>query len=382
MRSLVLPILVPLSTAAVLMLAPKRPLPQRWISLAGAVLQLASALLVFTRVNAAGVQVLQISSWPAPFGITLVADLLAAILVIAVGVVGTAISVVAFSGVDPRREAFGYHPLLHILLMGVAGAFLTGDFFNLYVWFEVMLVASFVLMALNRTRAQMEAAFKYVTINLIASSIFLTALGLLYGATGTLNMAELARVWPTISTPGVDTVLAVLFLVAFSTKAGLFPLFFWLPASYHTPPAAVGAVFAGLLTKVGVYALIRVFTLLFHGAPKALFVLLLAQAGCTMVVGLIGALAQRDFRRVLSFNLIGHLGYTTVGLALMTQAAMAASILYIFHHIFVITNLYLVSGIFLRLRRTTAFDMLGSLYRDYPGVAVIAMIPIFSIAGV
>ena len=119
--------------------------------------------------------------------------------------VGVAVSGVAFSGVDPRREAFGYHPLIQILLMGVAGAFLTGDLFNLYVWFEVMLVASFVLMALNRTRAQMEAAFKYVTINLIASSIFLTALGLLYGATGTLNMAELARVWPTISTPGVDT---------------------------------------------------------------------------------------------------------------------------------------------------------------------------------
>ena len=294
---LVLPILVPLSTAAVLMLAPKRPAPQRWISLAGSVLLLTSAVLAFLRVNAAGVQVLQISSWPAPFGITLVADLLAAMLVVAVGVVGTAISVVAFSGVDPRREAFGYHPLLQILLMGVAGAFLTGDFFNLYVWFEVMLVASFVLMALNRTREQMGAAFKYVTINLIASSIFLTALGLLYGATGTLNMAALARVWPTISTPGVDTVLAVLFLIAFSIKAGLFPLFFWLPASYHTPPAPIGAAFAGLLTKVGVYALIRVFTLLFHSAPPALFALLLAMSAATMVIGLVAALNERDFRR-------------------------------------------------------------------------------------
>src|SRR4051812_4385957 len=210
MRMLVLPILMPLSTAAVLMLAPKRPLPQRVVSLIGSFLLLASALLVFLRVNAAGVQVLQISGWPAPFGITLVADLLAAILVVAVGVVGTAIAVVAFSGVDPRREAFGYHPLVQILLMGVAGAFLTGDLFNLYVWFEVMLVASFVLMALNRTRPQMEAAFKYVTINLIASSIFLTALGLLYGATGTLNLAELARVWPTTGTTGLHTVLAVL----------------------------------------------------------------------------------------------------------------------------------------------------------------------------
>jgi len=379
---LVLPILVPLSTAAVLMLAPKRPNPQRWISLAGAVVLLASAIAIFLRVNEAGVQVVQISAWPAPFGITLVADLLAAILVVAVGVVGTAIAGVAFSGVDPRREAFGYHPLVQILLMGVAGAFLTGDLFNLYVWFEVMLVASFVLMALNRTRPQMEAAFKYVTINLIASSIFLTALGLLYGATGTLNMAALARAWPTVGSPGVHTVLAVLFLIAFSIKAGLFPLFFWLPASYHTPPAAIGAVFAGLLTKVGVYALIRVFTLLFHGQSPALVWLLLAMSAATMVIGLVAALTERDFRRVLSFNLVGHIGYTTASLSLLTPAALAGAILYVLHHIVVITNLYLVSGVLLRLRRTTDAAGLGGLYRDRPAFAVLAMIPIFSLAGV
>ncbi len=382
MRLLVLPILVPLSTAAVLMLTPKRPTPQRWISLAGSVLLLVSALVVFVRVNATGVEVLQISGWPAPFGITLVADLLAAMLVAAVGVVGVAITGVAFSGVDPQREAFGYHPLIQMLLMGVAGAFLTGDLFDLYVWFEVMLVASFVLMALNRTRAQMEASFKYVTINLIASSIFLTALGLLYGAAGTLNMADLARVWPAIRTPGVDAVLAVLFVIAFSIKAGLFPLFFWLPASYHTPPAAVSAAFAGLLTKVGVYALIRVFTLLFHSAPPALFALLLAMSAATMVIGLVAALNERDFRRVLSFNLVGHIGYTTASLSLLTPAALAGALFYILHHIVVITNLYLVSGVLLRLRRTTDMASLGGMYRDQPVFAALAMVPIFSLAGV
>ncbi len=379
---LVLPILVPLSTAAVLMLAPPRPAPQRWISLTGSVLLLASAILVFLRVNDGGIQVLQVSGWPAPFGITLVVDLLAAILVVAVGVVGTAVAAVAFSGVDPQREAFGYHPLVQILLMGVAGAFLTGDLFNLYVWFEVMLVASFVLMALNRTRAQMDAAFKYVTINLIASSIFLTALGLLYGLTGTLNMAELARVWPTTGTPGVHTVLAVLFLLAFSIKAGLFPLFFWLPASYHTPPAAVGALFAGLLTKVGVYALIRVFTLLFHGESPAIFTLLLAMSAATMVIGLVAALNERDFRRVLSFNLVGHIGYTTASLSLLTPAALAGAIFYVIHHIVVITNLYLIGGVMLRLRRTTDMAGLGGLYRQQPVLAALAMVPLFSLAGV
>jgi len=378
----VLPILVPLSTAAVLLLAPKRAAPQRWISLVGAILLLVSGLAVFIGVNAAGVRALQVSAWPAPFGITLVADLLAAAMVVAVGVVGVAIATVAFAGVDPRREAFGYHPLFQILLMGVSGAFLTGDFFNLYVWFEVMLVASFVLMTLNRTRAQMEAAFKYVTMNLIASSIFLTALGLLYGATGTLNMAHLARVWPNISTPGLDTVLAVLFLIAFSVKAGLFPLFFWLPASYHTPPAPIAAAFAGLLTKVGVYALIRVFTLLFHGGSPLLFAVLLAMSAATMVIGLVAALTEGDFRRVLSFNLVGHIGYTTASLSVFTPAALAGAIFYILHHIVVITNLYLVSGVLLRLRRTTDMKGLGGLYRSQPMFSALAMVPIFSLAGV
>jgi multicomponent Na+:H+ antiporter subunit D len=382
MRMLVLPILIPLCTAVVLMLAPNRGLLQRWISLIGSSCLLISALSVFSRVNSTGIQVLQISAWPAPFGITLVADLLAAMLVVAVGVVGVAIAGVSFAGVDPRREASGYHALIQILLVGVAGAFLTGDLFNLYVWFEVMLVASFVLMALHRTAVQVEAAFKYVAINLIASSIFLTALGLLYGAAGTLNMADLARIWPTISTAGVDTVLAVLFLIAFSIKAGLFPLFFWLPASYHTPPAAIGAAFAGLLTKVGVYSLIRVFTLLFPNEPPALFGLLVTMSAATMVIGLVAALNERDFRRVLSFNLVGHIGYTTASLSLLTPAALAGAIFYVLHHILVITNLYLVSGVFLRLRRTTDISQLGGFYRDQPLFSVLAMIPLFSLAGV
>jgi multicomponent Na+:H+ antiporter subunit D len=382
MNALILPIVTPLLTAAILLLAPRQPKLQRWISFIGSLGMAASAVFVFTRVQQQGIIVLQAGGWPAPFGISLVADLLAAMLLVAVGIVGVAVTGSSFAGVDPLREASGYHGLLQVLLMGVSGAFLTGDLFNLYVWFEVMLVASFVLMALHRTRAQIQGAFKYVTLNLIASSLFLTALGLLYGGTGTLNMADLAADFRQREMGTFELVIAMLFFTAFGVKAALFPLFFWLPASYHTPPAALGAVFAGLLTKVGVYALVRVFTLLFQNAPPQFFNLLLIQAGLTMLVGLIGALAQRDFRRVLSFNLVGHLGYTTVGLGLMTQAAMAASILYMFHHIFVITNLYLISGIFLRLRRTTDFSALGSIFRDYPFVAGICMVPLFSLAGV
>jgi multicomponent Na+:H+ antiporter subunit D len=382
MRALVLPIIVPMITAAIMLLAPRRAAMQRWIGLAGSIALLASTLVLFDRVNSDGIQALQMGGWPAPFGITLVADLLSALLLVAVGIVAVAVSGAAFSGVDPRREAIGYHPLVQILLMGVSGAFLTGDFFNLYVWFEVMLVASFVLMALHRARPQLEGAFKYVTINLISSSIFLTALGLLYGVTGTLNMADLARMWPAVRSTGMDAVLAVLLVVAFSIKAGLFPLFFWLPASYHTPPAAVGAVFAGLLTKVGVYALLRIFTLLFHDGPSLLPAMLLAMSASTMVIGLVAAQRERDFRRILSFNLVGHIGYTTASLALLTPAAVAAGIFYVLHHIIVITNLFLVSGVLLRLRRTTNVDGLGGFYASQPMFAAMAMVPIFSLAGV
>lgn len=382
MNLLVLPILVPLATAAIMLLAPKRVLAQRWIALAGSIGLLGSGVALFSRVEAGGIHALQVSGWPAPFGITLVADLLAALLVVAVGIVAVAVSGAAFSGVDPRREAVGYHPLIQILLMGVSGAFLTGDLFNLYVFFEVMLVASFVLMALHRNLAQLEAAFKYVTINLIASSIFLTALGLLYGMAGTLNMADLARVWPSIRATGMDTVLAVLFVIAFSIKAGLFPLFFWLPASYHTPPAAIGALFAGLLTKVGVYALIRIFTLLFQDGPTSLATLLLAMSASTMVIGLVAAQSERDFRRILSFNLVGHIGYTTASLAVLSSGALAGAIFYVLHHIVVITNLFLVSGVLLRLRRTTDMAALGGIYSQQPLFAALAMVPIFSLAGV
>jgi multicomponent Na+:H+ antiporter subunit D len=326
--------------------------------------------------------VLQIGSWPAPYGITLVADLFSALMVVMVGIIGVAVTGSSFSGVDPRREAFGYHALIHVLLMGVSGAFLTGDIFNLYVWFEVMLIASFVLMSLHRTRAQLHAAFTYVGLNLLASAFFLTAIGLLYGQAGTLNLADLARIWPERRTTGLDAALSMLFLTAFGIKAGLFPLFFWLPASYHTPPAAIGALLAGLLTKVGVYAMIRVFTLLFPDPAASVYTALLVMSGVTMVVGLIGALGQDDLRRILSFNLVGHIGFTTVGLALWTPASLGGSILYVLHHMLVISTLFLVSGLLLRQRRTTDLRVLGGIYRTQPLVACLAMVPLFSLAGV
>jgi multicomponent Na+:H+ antiporter subunit D len=379
---LALPILLPLLTAIALLLLPQRPRVLRSVAFTGAVGILAAAISLLIRVEANGIQVLQVASWPAPFGITLVADLFSALLVVMVGIIGVAITGESFAGVDPRREALGYHPLILVLLMGVSGAFLTGDIFNLYVWYEVMLIASFVLMSLHRTRAQLHAAFTYVGLNLLASAFLLTAIGLLYGQAGTLNLADLARAWPERRTPALDGVLSMLFLTAFGIKAGLFPLFFWLPASYHTPPAAVSALLAGLLTKVGVYSMIRVFTLLFPDPGAGVYTVIVLMSATTMVVGLLGAIGQRDFRRVLSFNLVGHIGYITVGLALWSATGLAASILYLLHHMLVITSLFLVSGLFLRQRRTTDLGALGGLFQTQPAVAYLVMVPLFSLAGV
>jgi multicomponent Na+:H+ antiporter subunit D len=266
--------------------------------------------------------------------------------------------------------------------MGVCGAFLTGDIFNLYVWFEVMLIASFVLMALGGEQGQIEGGLKYVTLNLMSSAVFLAAVGLLYSAAGTLNMADLALRLRGVAGPSLITVLAMLFLIAFGTKAAIFPLFFWLPASYHTPPVAVSAIFAALLTKVGVYALIRIFTLIFVRDAQYTHALLLVLAGLTMLTGVLGAIAQNDFRRLLSFHIISQIGYMIMGLALFTPLALAASIFYIVHHIIVKTNLFLVSGLVHRAAGSYDLQRLGGLYAARPGLGILFLISGLSLAGV
>lgn len=402
---LVLPILLPLLTAAILLPAWRHRVLQKWISVIGMLIQLGVAFALLLAVMDGGVAAVQMGAWPAPFGITLAADLLAAIMVVLATLKGAAVAIYSLTSIDKGREAYGYHPLLHVLIMGVCGAFLTGDMFNLYVCFEIMLMSSFVLLTLGGERGQMEGAIKYVTLNLISSAIFLAGVGILYGMTGTLNMADLAAMLREGDLTADDhlmmTVLAMMFLVAFGVKAAIFPLFFWLPASYHTPPAAVSAIFAGLLTKVGVYALIRVFTLIFVHDVTFTHTLILIIAGLTMVTGVLGAAAQNEFRRILSFHIISQIGYMVMGLGLAAAAiapalgeaadsparlagrlALAGSVFYIMHHIIVKTNLFLVSGVVERLQGTGQLKKLGGFYRSWPGLSILFLIPAFSLAGI
>jgi len=378
----VAPFVVPLG-AAVLALGTSRSVAaQRAVSLAGTAVTLVCAGLLLAEVSYRGVIATSIGGWPAPFGIAFVADLLAAIMAVLGAIVGLAIAVYSPASVGHQQERFGYHPLLLVLVAGVEGAFLTGDLFNLYVCFEILLMASFVLLALGGQRAQLEGSIKYVTLNLLSSILFLTGTGLLYGLTGSLNMADLAVRVAALDARGPVTAVAVIFAVAFGIKAGAFPLFFWLPASYHTPPPAVAALFAGLLTKVGVYALLRVFTLIFVGDPGFTHGLILWAAVLTMISGVLGAAAQHDVRRILSFHIVSQIGYMLMGLGLFTRLALAGTVFYLVHHIVVKTNLFLVAGIMRRLRGTEELADLGGLYRERPWLAIGFLVPALSLAGI
>jgi multicomponent Na+:H+ antiporter subunit D len=325
---------------------------------------------------------MQVGNWPAPYGISFVADMFSALMIVVTGLLGVGIVLYAMAAIDARRQRFGFFPLLQVLILGVSGAFLTGDFFNMYVWFEVMLIASFVLMALGSERPQLEGAIKYVTLNLVSSAWFLSATGVLYGTTGTLNMADLSRQLAGPDANSIAGVATAMMMIAFGIKAALFPLFFWLPASYHTPPVAVTAIMAGLLTKVGVYALVRLCCLIVPGDMPQVQPMLMAVAAATMVTGVLGAAAQNDIRRILSFHIISQIGYMVLGLALFTPLALAGMVFYIVHHIIVKTNLFLVAGIVNRLAGSYDLTKLGGLYRKHFWVAMLFLIPALSLAGI
>lgn len=377
----VAPVLVPLATVILCLLAGARPRLIQPLSLAGAFLLAAVGLLLVQVVDRDGILVSQMSGWAAPYGISLVVDRLSAAMVAITGIIASATVVYALAhDTDPARGR-DFHLLVHGLLVGVGGAFVTGDVFNLYVWFEVLLVGAFALIVLGGGRRRVAGTVVYLFLNLLATLLFLVAAGLVYGAAGTLNMAGLAHQFAAGSAPpGVQAAL-VLMLVAFSIKAALFPVFGWLPASYHVAWAPVSALFAGLLTKVGVYALIRLVTLLWPQAGVVHEVLLWI-ACATMLIGVLGAAAQTEVRRILSFHIVSQVGYMVLGLALATPLALAGAVFYLIHHIIVKANLFFIGGIAARLTGSERLPAMGGLYARAPWLALLFAIPALSLAGI
>ncbi len=377
---LVLPVILPLASAGVMMVIPSVRI-QRGLNILASGLHLGVAVLLLQKVLEQGIQVTQMGNWPAPFGISFVADTLGATMVVITGLMGFLVAIYALAELDPEQGRYGFFPLYQVLLMGVSGAFLTGDLFNMFVWFEVMLMSSFVLLALGARRPQLEGGIKYLVLNFLSSSLFLAALGILYAETGTLNMADMAVTLRQGELSLTVMASAMLLLIAFGLKAGVFPLFSWLPASYHTPPVTISAIFAGLLTKVGVYSLIRVFTLVFVGDAAFTHNFIIVISLLTMITGVLGAAAQFEIRRILSFHIISQIGYMTLGLGFFTQAALTASIFYIVHHIVVKTNLFLMAGAVMHLKGTAELKKIGGLYKFHPWLAVVFLIPAMSLGG-
>ncbi|GAA4427600.1 Na+/H+ antiporter subunit D [Pontibacter saemangeumensis] len=379
-----LPLLLPLYGAVLCLLAWQRVKAQAVVAGLVQAGWLASAGVLFYQVYQRGILSTDIGNWPAPLGITLVADQFAALILLSATVVGMAVYMFSLLGLDYSRKRFGYYPLLLLLQMGVSGVCLTGDMFNLYVWFEVLLICCFALLALGGTRAQLEGTLKYVTINFVASGLLLTGIGVMYSLYGSLNLAALAQLvrHPDNQNLPLLSMTSIFFLTGFGIKSAIFPLFFWLPASYHTPPIAISAFVAGLISKIGIYTLIRLFTLIFISDLGFMLPLLLVLSGLTMVVGVIGAAAQKDFRKILSFHIISQIGYMLMGLAIYTPLALAGSIYFIIHNILVKTNLFLVSGVVAQRHHTFSLKKLGGLYLKQPLLSLLFLLSALALAGV
>ncbi|SEL39442.1 multicomponent Na+:H+ antiporter subunit D [Olivibacter domesticus] len=358
---------------------------QRFIAVAGSLLAFVFAVMLVSVIDRLDTVVMQLGGWEAPFGITLFVDRLAALLLCITALLALAVSVFSFAEdvLSSRKKRIGFYPAFLFMLAGISGAFLTGDLFNLYVWFEVMLISSFVLITLGSKKDQLQGGIKYVVINFVASSFLLLAIGILYGTTGNTNLAALSESLRDPSLKAITQLAAVLLLVSFGIKSALFPFYFWLPSSYHTPPIAITAIIAGLLTKVGVYTLIRTFTLLFPLQQHHLIQQLILVLSCiTMIIGVLGAINQQDIRKILAFNLISKIGFMVFGLAVYTPIAICGAIFYMLHHILVKTNLFFVAGIIGKIAGSYEVKKIKGLYDHFSLLSFLFMILSLTLVGI
>ncbi|MBL9186832.1 MAG: hypothetical protein JNK23_05090 [Opitutaceae bacterium] len=381
MNAVVLPVLAPMLTGLLALLWSRPAAGRRVFLAASAAAQLALALGLCVAAHRHGTLVLSPGGWGASVGIVLAADLLSA-LMLALSTF-TALACVLFA--CAARPAAAEHPLqlplLQFLVTGVNLAFVTGDLFNLFVAFEVMLISSYALLTLEADNRSVRHAWSYLAINLVGSAVFLVACGWAYGLLGTLNFAGLAVGLDALGDDPRVSLLALILLAVFAIKAGLFPLYFWLPNSYPILPGAVAAFFAGLLTKVGVYVLLRIFGTVFPPDLAVVHGVLKWAAGLTMVFGVLGAVAQTRVQHILSYHIVSQIGFMVLAIGFFTPLAIAAAILYITHHIVVKSTLFLVGGAVQHVFGTDRLDATGGLWRALPWLGGAFLVQALSLAG-
>lgn len=377
-----LPIIIPLFTGILLLFFPKNIKLQRTLSVIASLALISAAILLIKKVSSDGIQTVNLSNWEAPFGITLVSDMLSALLVLTTSIVAFACLIYSFKSIGKDRERFYYYPVFQFLLVGVIGAFSTGDIFNMFVFFEVMLMSSYVLLVIGSTKIQLRETIKYLLVNVISSALFVIAVGYLYSIVGTLNMAHISERISEIGPNGLITVIAILFMIVYGLKGAVFPLYVWLPGSYYAPPIPIMALFGALLTKVGVYSIMRTYSLFFYHDQSYTHIILIALALLTIIFGVIGAVAYSDVKKIIIYNIIIAIGVILFGFAVNTTSGIAGSIYYLIHDMIIKAALFLLIGIMIAITGTTDLKKMGGLIKKFPGVAWTYFLAALALAGI
>ncbi len=376
------PFLVMLATAVLTLLTRRWKRLQTGISLAGSTLYIAAVIFLLKRVFPANILTYQLSNWPAPYGITFVADALSGFMLLTTASLILPVLVFSLAYMDDYSHRVSFQPLYHFMILGITGAFLTGDLFNLFVWFEVMLMSSYILVGFYGGKQETQAALQYIVTNLIGSAFMLVAIGGIYATTGTLNMADLAA---RLAQPGAYNItiepvlgLSALLFCVFALKSGIAPFQFWVPPTYKAAPAPVSAILAGAAKKVGVYAVIRLYLGVFSTAtiplslpfisgnsiPQFFGPFIVLTAALSMFIGGVGALSRESLDELLSYSSIAQVGFIMLPVGLVAMeigvgaAAVTASLLYVLNHAIAKAMLFLSSG---AIKFSTGTDRLNKL---------------------
>ncbi|SCX69882.1 multisubunit sodium/proton antiporter, MrpD subunit [Lysinibacillus fusiformis] len=379
---LLLPIIIPFFFGMILMFGQKNLMYQRTFSLLGIGISLITAVSLLMKVKHDGIQKVTFGDWPVPYGITMVSDMVSALLVTTTLLIAFFVVWYGFGSITKERERFFYYPGIMFILTGVNGAFTTGDIFNLFVFFEVLLMASYLLIVLGGEKGQLKGSIKYILINVISSALFVITVAFLYSVVGTLNMADIAVKIAEINQPGIITVIAVLFLMVFGLKAAIFPLYFWLPTSYAAAPIPVLTLFGALLTKVGVYAITRTYTLFFVHDLSYTHDLLMVLAIATIVAGCIGALAYFDVKLIIIYNIVIAVGVILFGVSQMNEASLKGAMFYLVHDMLIKAALFMLIGIIIYITGTSDLRKMGGLMKKYPALGWCYLIAAFGLAGI